>query len=276
MAQRRDTRLCYNCPAEFSKEHMKECTMKGIYLLEIDDNAPADDPDTEDVCASLHAITGIASSTTMHLGVTLENTHVRALVDSGSTHCFVATATAHRLGLDPLPRPGLTIGIANGDRIACVGVCPAVPITIGSERFDIDIFIIPLGGCEMVLGCQWLRTLGPILWDFKRLAMSFWRSGHRVQWIGLDAGIGGRVTALSGDNLLPLLAEFEDLFAAPRGLPPARAMDHRIHLRPYRYSQLLKDEIERQCDDMLQQGLIRQSTSPFLSPVLLVRKKDKS
>ena len=61
--------------------------------------------------------------------------------------------------------------------------------------------------------------------------------------------------------------------------------DHHIHLvpgsppvavRPYRYPQLLKDEIERQCDDMLQQGIIRESTSPFSSPVLLVRKQDGS
>ena len=60
-------------------------------------------------------------------------------------------------------------------------------------------------------------------------------------------------------------------------------MDHRIHLlpgtspvavRPYRYPQLLKDEIERQCADMLRQGIIRPSTSAFSSPVLLVRKKD--
>jgi hypothetical protein len=90
---------------------------------------------------SLHAITGISSSTTMHLGVTLANTHIRALVDSGSTHCFVATATAHRLGLEPLPRPGLTVGVTNRDRIACTGFCPAVPISIGSERFVIDMFI---------------------------------------------------------------------------------------------------------------------------------------
>jgi tRNA A37 N6-isopentenylltransferase MiaA len=42
----------------------------------------------------------------------------------------------------------------------------------------------------------------------------------------------------------------------------------------YRYPQLLKDEIEHQCDDMLQQDIIRECTSAFSSPVLLIRKAD--
>jgi hypothetical protein len=42
------------------------------------------------------------------------------------------------------------------------------------------------------------------------------------------------------------------------------------------YPQLLKDEVERQCTDMLAQGTIRPSTSPFSSPILLVKKADKS
>ena len=45
-------------------------------------------------------------------------------------------------------------------------------------------------------------------------------------------------------------------------------------MRSYRYPHLQKDEIERQCASMLQQGIIQPSRLPFSSPVLLVSKQD--
>ena len=71
----------------------------------------------------------------------------------------------------------------------------------------------------------------------------------------------------------------------PSGLPPHRSVDHRIHLvegtnpinvRPYRYPQFQKTEMEKLIWEMLDQGIIVPSHSLFSSPVLLVRKKDNS
>jgi len=42
-----------------------------------------------------------------------------------------------------------------------------------------------------------------------------------------------------------------------------------VNVRPYRYAFYQKDEMSRA-------GIIRPSSSPFLSPVLLVKKKDGS
>jgi len=98
-----------------------------------------------------------------------------------------------------------------------------------------------------------------------------------------------QLAVATADPRLPLLdsllLQHSAIFDEPTGLPPVRPYDHRIHLlpgtapvavRPYRYPQLQKDELERQCAAMLEQGIIRPSTSPFSAPVLVVRKTDKT
>ncbi|TYK22651.1 reverse transcriptase [Cucumis melo var. makuwa] len=80
-----------------------------------------------------------------------------------------------------------------------------------------------------------------------------------------------------------LLARYRSIFETPKGLPPKRAVDHRIvtlegqkpiNVRPYKYGYIQKEEIEKLVSKMLQAGIIRPSRSPYSNPVLLVKKRD--
>jgi predicted aspartyl protease len=127
----------------------------------------------DDLEISLHALIGLNYVDSMLLQATVGGVQLRALVDTGSTHTFIHSTLVQRLGLNITPRAGLNVMVANGDGVRSPGVCLATPVTIGDEAFAIDCFVLDLGGFDLVLGVQWLRTLGPIVWDFGALAMFF-------------------------------------------------------------------------------------------------------
>ena len=66
------------------------------------------------------------------------------------------------------------------------------------------------------------------------------------------------------------------------GLPPYRDVNHEIELNkketvfrpPYRVPEKLKAEMQRQIDELLTDGKIRHSVSPFSTPVIFVMKKN--
>ncbi|GKC00536.1 retrotransposon-related protein [Tanacetum coccineum] len=85
-------------------------------------------------------------------------------------------------------------------------------------------------------------------------------------------------------DIQQLVQEYTPIFQDPVDLPPFRpGYDHQItlkdgsnpvNLRPYRYSLLQKDVIEKMTKELLEQGVIKHSNSTFASPMVLVKKKD--
>ena len=96
MAQRRLDGLCFNCPEKFSRDHLKHCSGKGIYLLELaaDEESPEGSDSDDDLQISVAAITGIHTNAMLHLAANICDTHAVALVDSGSTHVHRRVAGA--------------------------------------------------------------------------------------------------------------------------------------------------------------------------------------
>lgn len=86
-------------------------------------------------------------------------------------------------------------------------------------------------------------------------------------------------------RLTPVLEAYSQVFEEPKELPPSRGKEHAIVLRtdaqpvsvrPFLYPQAQKEDIEKQVANILAAVIIRESSSPFSSPVLLVKKKDGS
>eukprot|EP00267_Zea_mays_P044908 XP_020397137.1 uncharacterized protein LOC109941068 [Zea mays] len=261
-AERRRLGLCYNCNEPYSRGHNRVCR-RVFYIdgFELEDAAQeADAVDTSAPLFSLRAVAGMPICDSMQVRVQVGAVTLTALLDTCSTHNFIAEAAASRTGLAVQISPRLTATVANGECIACPGVFRQAPITIAGEDFCVDLYVMPLAGYDVVLGTQWMDVAA--------------RRTPRLDSITAPEAL-----------LEELLTTFDGLFAEPSGLPPPRARDHNIVLklgtlpvavRPYRYPAAHKDELERQCAAMIAQGIVRRSDSVFSSPVLLVKKPDGS
>jgi hypothetical protein len=159
---------------------------------------------------SLHALAGIRHECMMLLPVMIHGERLVALLDTGSTHNFLPAATMRRLALQPTGGDNLRVTVANGDRLRCHGLAQHVPLTIGDEYFTITCAGIDLGCFDFILGVDFLRTLGPIQWDFDTLMMTFSRQGRRVWWEGLGGAAPApqlQLAAVDDEAEHPLLTQ---------------------------------------------------------------------
>ena len=155
-------------------------------------------------------------------------------------------------------------------------------LQIGDYHLKSHMFSIDMGGCDIVLGADWLRTLDPILVDFKALTMQFDLEGHQYKFQGIivgspevissrrmetllkkgHSGVIAQLHAIQATETPPfpqdlqaLLHKHQKVFSTPQGLPPSRSVhDPSIplvpgslppNIRPHRHPFAQKNEIEK-------------------------------
>ncbi|XP_022024279.1 uncharacterized protein LOC110924592 [Helianthus annuus] len=329
MDERRSKGSCFNCDEKYSQEHICRGNKKPqLYHIEVEWLEEEDGDEENEVemeCAqiSVNAVEGNDRYKSIRVTGHFGKYELQLLMDTGSSHNFLDMALAKQLGCRMVKGLAMLVKIANGHEEVCDQMVKGFCWIMQGIQFTADVYVMPLGDCDMVLGVQWFTKLGSIKMNYNDRTIAFKFNGQKVVLRGqygkkfsqLNKGSLKKmelqraelsmvqVYAIEGCNtstsmvlqktqqskeqqhqLQRLLEDFRDVFQDLKSLPPSRGKyDHRIPLkqgtdgvnfRPYRYPVVQKDVIEKMTNDLLEQGVIRSSTSSFASPVVLVKKKD--
>ena len=104
-------------------------------------------------------------------------------------------------------------------------------------------------------------------------------------YLGTSTAVGREVEDDSRIEDIPVVKEFEDVFKPLERLPPPRSHPFTINLEPwatsitkapYRMTATKLAEFKKQLEDLLEKGFICSSSSPWGSPMLVVKKEDGS
>ncbi|KAK1693114.1 hypothetical protein QYE76_009811 [Lolium multiflorum] len=327
-AQRRERGECFKCGDKYQPGHkcsksvplnLVEELVEILQLSVVDSEGEESEGNSSSeetfMHVSLGAMGGTVKKKSLRLQGTIRDKQVLILVDSGSFGNFISSAAVEQLGLPTVDIDPVTVTVANGAREQVCMAVVDVPWECQGATFTTSFRVFDLPSYDIIVGMDWLDTLGPMWMDWKKKIFRIKQNGKRITIKGVQDKTSScafispeelqqlehdmailHVVQLSSVTIDPtkqdlpeeiaqVLKEHESCFGTPKGLPPHRPYDHKINLmqgvqpvnvRPYRYSPQQKDEIEKQIKEMLVQGIIKESKSPFASPVLLVKKKDGS
>lgn len=261
----------------------------------------------------MSSIMGTSNPKTLKLKGEIKGHVVVVMIDPGAIHNFVSLKIVSELQLPVTSTLGFGVSLGTRESTEGTGKCQGTYLQLQDVNIIEEFLPMTLGSADIILGIQWLEKLGTVTTNWKTQVMKFQLNVHTVTLRGdptleraqvslkpmirtLRSMGGGYLIQFNhlGQNLDPqslppapgylrnLLSRYSRVFDWKLGIPPKRDQQHIIRLnegtdpvsvRPYRYSHSQKAEIERLLSEMLQDGIIQISRSPFSSPVILVKKK---
>ncbi|GAV81954.1 RVP_2 domain-containing protein [Cephalotus follicularis] len=141
--------------------------------------------DNNDESIIFHALAGYSNPQTMRINGFLKRQLVNVLIDTGSTNNFMDLKIAKRLAYRIEHCEKFEMKVTDDRTLICESKCSNVKLSLQNQELVVDFFMLSLWDYEVLLGIDWLRTLGDVAWNFAKLVMKFMLNGKQVVLKGM-------------------------------------------------------------------------------------------
>ncbi|KAI0507251.1 hypothetical protein KFK09_013373 [Dendrobium nobile] len=191
LKEKRVKGLCYRCDEKFAPGH--RCKEKTLHVIVVGDSdedtaegatreklCEVEHPHLDMIEVSLNSMEGLPFHPTMKMEGEIEECKVRVLFDSGATHNSLAYRVTEQLGLEVIASKEVEVTICTGQKARIYGKCKGVTIILQGEVVTQDFLLIDLENTDVILGMQWLQSLGDMEVNWEKLLIKYKSNGRRV------------------------------------------------------------------------------------------------
>jgi hypothetical protein len=227
------------------------------------------------------------------IGMILDNdNNAIVLFYSGASHSFVAATFVQKYNLPLSMLKNRMIVSSPGGDMHGRHVCPKVSILISGVEFLANLIVLESKGINVILGMDWLSKQNGLINSAKKTVRSRSSTSKELEYVvenmATDKAASNRIVLNQLDAAstvdirtislfsnvfpeewpdMPLNYEIEFVIELIFGTAP-------IVKRPYRIAANQLAELKKQLQELLDNGYIRPSASPWGAPIIYEPKKD--
>lgn len=215
-----------------------------------------------------------------YLKVDVLGQQLLALLDSGASRTFLGGEgwkIIGRLGL-PLDTKEKTIcTVANGQRCRSIGTC-SLPISLRGKLKLLEVVVVPELPHTLILGTDFWIKMGIV----PDLRSGDWYFTENPEPLCIVDHISGQtvLSEIEKKHLQTVIDRNVALMGSKLGCTSVAehvivTKSPPIKQKYYRVSPVMQKHIDKELEEMLNEGIIEESNSPWASPIILVKKKAK-
>ncbi|XP_033145199.1 uncharacterized protein LOC117133324 [Brassica rapa] len=244
-----------------------------------------------------------------HTRCSVEHKVCSLIIDGGSCTNVASKYLVDKLGLakTPHPRP-YRLKWLNDETELKIAEQVVVSFSIGKYHDQVKCDVVPMQAGHILLGRPWQfdketihhgrtnvysfshnnkkHSLAPLSpQEVYEMQQAMDHASKVLLMVFRESCFAGIEATELPAEVQGLMEQYKDVFPdeIPAGLPPIRGIEHQIDFVPgaplpnraaYRVNPEEAKELERQVQDLMDKGYIRESLSPCAVPVLVVPKKD--